>query len=641
MGGLHDDDGDFGRLEAVSARRQEWAGLPLGAKIDLLRQIQAIMTEEMSYNDYLANARMGAAMMGLPVDGDVEGDFETASQALTYVIIIKKSVDDLLYCLQVGEGSVPPPKMLTKEGLKTRRATPRGGQVVVQTFPTIPGDATGLLGHCTGEVYLDPEFVKDESQVETFSFEKAWAPERADAAGGGLMVVLGAGNQPALTSVDVLNGLFVRGCVVYVKQHPIRGYVNDLIVRIFRPLVERRYLDVEGHSTYERSAALVHHPLVTAVHLTGGKATHDAIVWGPAAAGKPAKVRTVPLLKATMTSELGAVSPWIIVPARYTDAAMKSQARMLAHWVHNNASCNCNTPKCLVVAQDWEQRDEFLALVEASLTRHRLPVAYYPGIEQRWKGFATNYPDARRLESTSGLGVEERRLLAPPSSDKALLLPYLVISVDVDLSTPGGRAAARDEYAFRTEPFAPVYTVATLVGTQSDLASFCETAATFCNDYLYGTLSGSVTVAPEVSDDPAVQSLIADLRYGCLGVNTWGGGAYLAQSSGVWGAYPGERLEDVQSGRGTIGNFLGIPRIQKFVLTSPIVHRSHSSLKQDLRKEQQVLQAAAKYSLDGSVKNLLRLLSAVTGFDLFKVAVAGLGVVVAGVAYAVVGVRGR
>jgi hypothetical protein len=145
---------------------------------------------------------------------------------------------------------------------------------------------------------------------------------------------------------------------------------------------------------------------------------------------------------------------------------------------------------------------------------------------------------------------------------------------------------------------------------------FGTTAATFCNDYLFGTLSGSLTVPPSLLTHDVVQKLIADLKYGNIGVNTWGGWNYLAQTAGHWGAFPGEQLDNVQSGIGRVGNLIAIPGLEKFVMYANISGSNQSSLKSDLRKEQRLLEAVIKFSLNGSIMNLINLLSEVNGINL-------------------------
>jgi hypothetical protein len=601
------EEQDFDRLLKVSAKRKDWATLLLEDKLALLEEMYTTMTKEMTYEDYKQNGREGATMMGFDVS-TVEGDYEAEAQTFVWFLILLKQLKDMIFTYKVLTGKEKPPKILTKDNLQTRRAV--NGQIVLETLPSFPSDTGGFsfLAGAKGEVWMDPKKIQDESQIETFNKDMAWKDAAGE--GGGLMILLGAGNQVSLTAVDILQGLFIRNCVVYLKQHPLRDYANKLLAKMFGPLIDKGYLDMELHTSNERVLALIHHADVTAVHLTGGKKTHDLLVFGTDANEREKNMKNkTPKLKATVTSELGAVSPWIVVPGRYTPQEMENQGKYVASLVHANASCNCNSPKMICVAEEWEQREEFLKVIEQSLAKHTLPVAYYPGIQERWQSFAKEYPNAKKIDSTTGLGIEERHLSPAKFSDKPLLLPYLQISVDVDLDTSLGRAKASKEYAFQNEPFSPIYTVATLKGTsQSNLVTFGEKVATFCNDYLYGTLSGSMTCPPHLLDDSAVHKLVADLKYGSFGINIWGGLGYIGQSTGQWGAYPGETLDAVESGIGTIGNLMAVPHFQKFVLTGQITGTSNLALKDDLKKEQRLFEAVSKLQLNESVWNLIKLL---------------------------------
>lgn len=319
---------DVFRLQEVSKKRSEWATLSIVEKLAILEEIKTIMKEELGYDDYKASGKKGAEMKGFDVNNTVEGDFEATEEALVFCLAGQKEVDDMIKAYKIRAGLAKPPKKLTKGNFETRKAI--NGQVVTKTFPIVPQDRLGFFGHLQCEVWMDSSKIQDESQVEAFAFEKAWD----DAVGkeGGLMIVLGAGNQPMLSFVDILKAMYTRNYVVYFKQHPIRTYVNDLYERIFAPLISRGYLAVEAHSTNERSSALVYHQEVDAVHITGGKATHDILVWGldPKQREQNLKANT-PKLK-NVTSELGAISPWVIVPAKYTKAEIKSQAGILANF---------------------------------------------------------------------------------------------------------------------------------------------------------------------------------------------------------------------------------------------------------------------------------------------------------------------
>ena len=188
-------------------------------------------------------------------------------------------------------------------------------------------------------------------------------------------------------------------------------------------------------------------------------------------------------------------------------------------------------------------------------------------------------------------------------------------------TTEAGRQAASQEYAFRNEPFCPVYTVARLQHTET-LEAFCQTATTLCNDYVFGSLSGSVTVKQELQSTEAVQKLIADLKYGAIGVNFWGGICYTF-AEGKWGAYPGESLANVESGIGFINNLLGIAGMQKCVWTSPIISMAQPKLEKNLKKQGKILRAVNKLIIAPGLKPVFELGSAIIGIDLSMLSAMG------------------
>ena len=66
------------------------------------------------------------------------------------------------------------------------------------------------------------------------------------------------------------------------------------------------------------------------------------------------------MLKKPISSELGNVSPVVIVPADYDDDQLAFVAANVATQITNNASFNCNAAKMLVTSRAWPQRDAFL-----------------------------------------------------------------------------------------------------------------------------------------------------------------------------------------------------------------------------------------------------------------------------------------
>ena len=93
-------------------------------------------------------------------------------------------------------------------------------------------------------------------------------------------LVLGAGNQGMLAICDVLHIMFVENMVCVVKQNPVRAYNHSWMEKLFQPLIARGYFFSCLVST-ELAQKMISDTRVHHIHMTGGKATHDMIVWGP------------------------------------------------------------------------------------------------------------------------------------------------------------------------------------------------------------------------------------------------------------------------------------------------------------------------------------------------------------------------
>ena len=407
------------------------------------------------------------------------------------------------------------------------------------------------------------------------------------------MVVLGAGNHCFLSAVDCLHGLFVKNSVVFLKHHPLRGHQDSILRRILQPLIDRGYFDSERDSGLARTREIVYHPAVSRVHLTGGKATHDAIVWGDNPQQPP---RQQPLLQAEMTSELGCVSPWIVAPQAWTDAQLEHQVQHLFGSMYSNAGANCNSPKVVIMTRDWPHAADFCRKLVREMERAPPPVAYYPGTTERWNRFRQAYGQAKEYGDVSLKAIQQRGL-----QPNATVLPWLVVDdIQVDLSTKEGRQRAANEYAFRHEPFAPVVTIV--------YVDSLETAVTLSNEYLFGSLSCSL-IAPDTTDD-RVEQAIADLKYGSVAVNTWAAMCYAPSGGCTWGAFPGETLDNVESGIGQINNYFFIPGVEKSVLRSVMVDAIHSTRKSDLVAARNEFRATAAFLLKPGVLAFINLLTA-------------------------------
>lgn len=303
-----------------------------------------------------------------------------------------------------------------------------------------------------------------------------------------------------------------------------------------------------------------------------------------------------------MTSELGCITPWIMVPGKYSLAELKNQAECVVAGIHNNASANCLAPKVVILDEHWPQREEFIQMIKESWRILELPVPFYPGAAQRWKRYREEYPQAQEWDSKTGHGVKERQLSPPllnyKQGEGALLLPLLCIDIDVDMSSQQGLVQVKKEYAFKHEPFCPVVTFATVKAGPSNgedyLKVFMKQVTALCNDYIHGSLSCSMTVPEYLEGTPAVESSIADLKYGTIGVNLWTVLCY-TQS---WGGHPQkECLDCVESGIGRVQNLLFIPHLQKSVVRMSLIDKNHPKVNPDHGQARREVTALGKFVL--------------------------------------------
>jgi len=414
------------------------------------------------------------------------------------------------------------------------------GRWAVQIFPNSTIDGTLLAKH-TGEVYLKAGIGPDNLEEHQAAFYRK--PHD-----GRLCLVLGAGNVNAIAPTDVVYKMFVEGTACILKMNPVNAYLGPFIEAAFAPAISRGFLAVV-YGGAEEGSHLVNHPLVDEVHITGSDKTHDAMVWGPPGSEAAARrARNEPLLKKEISSELGCITPVIVVPGPYSEGELSFQGRNVAGMIANNASFNCNSAKLLVTSKAWGGRQPLLDKIEAGLKLTTLRKAYYPGAEQRWKSFVD--------------GRQNVKLIGAPGPDQ---LAWAMIT-DVD-------KAQRDDRVYSVEPWCGL--VSEVNFDTPDAAPFLDEAVKFVNERVWGTLSTMMVVHPKTLADPAgraaVEKAIRELRYGTVAVNTWAG-AVFALGVAPWGAHPSSTLQDIQSGRGWVHNTFLFDHdvIEKFVLRAPV-----------------------------------------------------------------------
>ncbi|MBX5481254.1 MAG: aldehyde dehydrogenase [Myxococcaceae bacterium] len=409
------------------------------------------------------------------------------------------------------------------------------GRIAVRVYPA-NGMEGMLLAKHTAEVYMQPGVTAENLKDHQASFYK-------NPHGGRLCVVLGAGNVNSIPPTDAVYKMFVEGTVCVLKMNPVNEYLGPLIERAFKLAIDRGFFAVV-YGGADVGRYLVEHPLTDEVHITGSDKTHDLMVWGPPGPERDArKQRNEPLLKKEITSELGNVTPVIVVPGPWSDSELQFQADNIAGMVLNNASFNCNAAKLLTVPKSWPLRGRLLDLVEQSLRKGHVRKAYYPGAEERWKQFT---------EGRAGV-----RLVGNPKQGE---LAWAIIP-DVD-------PANADDCVFNQEPWCAILSETAVEG--DDAPTFLDRAVKFVNERVWGTLAVSLIVHPKTQTEhgEAVEKAIRDLRYGSVVVNTWAG-AVFGLGSTPWGGHPSSTLQNIQSGRGWVHNTYMLEGIEKCVLRAP------------------------------------------------------------------------
>jgi aldehyde dehydrogenase (NAD(P)+) len=404
-----------------------------------------------------------------------------------------------------------------------------GGRVTVRGLPHTVFDRILLSGY-SAEVWMPPGV--DESTVRA----RAGLGERDPAGTHGIGVVLGAGNITSIPPLDVIYELYANNRVVLLKLNPITDPLLGVFEKIFEPLLALGLLRIVTGGA-DVGTYLVQHQQVRHVHMTGSTATHDAIVFGTGPDGAQRKAEGRPVLTKQITSELGGVSPTIVLPGQWSGADLRFQAEHVVTQRLHNGGYNCIAGQVVVLSSDWAQKREFLAALRAAFAAAPARPAYYPGSDQRVGTALDAYPKAERL------GPEGGRLLicGPALGDREKLLT--------------------------TEFFAPVLGVIELPGGGLD---FLTAAILTANDEFAGTLGVNLIAHPHTLRQlgDSFENALAALRYGTIAINAWTGVGF-STATATWGAYPGHTVNDVQSGIGVVHNALLLENPERTVIRGP------------------------------------------------------------------------
>ncbi|GAA1706095.1 aldehyde dehydrogenase family protein [Microbacterium sediminicola] len=499
-------------LRELGAGEKRWAKMPLAVRATLLRRTHASIART-APQWAMAAGRIKGLDPASPLMGE---EWITGPYA---AMITVAQLADTLADLAARRS----PLARAKFG-----AAP-GKRVTVRVMPSSAYESVLLHGF-RADVWLRPGVAA--STARTRAGLAQLHPHRTQ----GVALVLGAGNITSIALLDAVYELIAHNRVVLLKLNPVMDEMFSVLQPALAPLIEAGVLRIVRGGA-EAGAYLTQHPDIAHIHITGSARTHDAIVYGPGEDGHARKAAGTPILTKPITSELGGVSPVIVVPGAWTREDLRYQAEHIATMRLHNGGFNCIAGQLVIVSRDWALKDAFLAQLRHALDRAPARLAWYPGADERVASASATYPDATRV------GESGERLLVG-IGDGADATPLQ-----------------------STEYFAPVLGVREVAGTGQE---FLDAAVDLANNELDGTLGANILISPRERRTlgAGFETALAALRYGTIGINAWTGVGFNTAAV-PWGAFPGHTLDDIQSGLGVVHNALLIDATERTVVTGP------------------------------------------------------------------------
>lgn len=501
-------------LEAALGELQEgelrWAGVSHAERAQILLGVaEAAITHAESWVEAACSVKEIDPASALAGEEWLSGPYSIAMNAATLAHSLER----------LASGQSP---------IAGAKVSPCGDdRVAVDVFPSSIWDRL-LLSGFSAKVWLQPGVTTAQARAAAGLAQRR--PEQTD----GTSVVLGAGNITSIAVLDTLYELVANNRVVILKLNPVMDRLLGPTVDVLRPLIDRGVVRVVTGGV-DVGSYLVEHAGVGHVHITGSTQSHDAIVFGIGPDGAARKAKGQPRLAKSITSELGGVSPTIVVPGRWSKRDLRFQAEHVATQRLHNGGYNCIATQVVVVSADWADKDAFLEALRGELESAPPRPAYYPGSDQRVEDALAAHPEATAC-------APGRVLISPLRADD-------------------------DAPIFTTEYFSPVLAVVEIPGSGP---SFLAAAAEFANQRLVGTLGANVIVPPRTrrSLGAAFDTFIASLRYGTIAINAWTAVGYLTAAA-PWGGFPGAKPTAVESGVGVVHNALLLADTERTVVEGP------------------------------------------------------------------------
>lgn len=503
-------------IAELLAAKDRWAKTDIPERIEILNQIKdALMLVAQDWSETAARKKGIPDASSLVGEEWISGPYAVISTCNGLMLTLKQMKDKKFL------------KSLPKRELGN-------GQLAVKVMPHNIWDHL-LLSGIKAEVWMQKGITKASLPDHAASAYDSPADQRK----GKITLILGAGNIAAIAPLDCFQKLFLENQVVILKMNPINDYLTDFLKASLKPLIDRNALRIIKGDGAD-GAYLSGHKDIDEIHITGAGDTHDTIVWGAGAKGATNKKVGTPINTKRITSELGAVSPTIVVPGTWSNADISFQAQHIATQKMHNSGFNCVACQSLILPTNWDKTGILVQKVEQIIAKSDPRQAYYPGATDRLDEFAGHGENVVRIDRDAA--------------------PALV------LADMGGKT---DKWLENNEVFAPA--LATFKIAEADPEKYLAAAIAYANEHLYGTLGGNILIHPSTIKQigkKRFEELIAGFHYGHVAINAWTGLGFLLTAT-PWGAFPGHTLNDVQSGIGTVHNTFMLEDVERTVVQAP------------------------------------------------------------------------
>jgi len=293
------------------------------------------------------------------------------------------------------------------------------------------------------------------------------------------------------------------------------------------PLIRRGYVRQVLDKGVSETTKFLSDKRVAHVHLTGSRKSEKAVMKA-LSLSRPSCSQSQ--IREMISSELGCVTPVIVIPGHYEDKELAHAARIITFVKKANGGSNCASANAIILPQDWDQKEAFRKSLIQEFERGFDHPAYYPGAREKRDALMKHYLSlgedrATVVEGKKSIGIKRN------SGDCVVLL---------ECGTP-----SKDNFdgtALTQEAFCPALAVVELQSQKHNTEEYMENAVVpFLNnkENIYGSLSCMIISPKSVSDDVIMlEKTISLLQYGTVAINSPTLFGYeVAMAGGTWGGH--------------------------------------------------------------------------------------------------------